>query len=178
MSDLSKAFVAESIGFLRSEFLPRIRECVTMLREEDVWWRPNEQSNSIGNLILHLTGNVRQWIGTGLGDVPDTRDRKQEFDFRGTRSADDLLRDLTDAVEEAVEVLERLPEHALLERRTIRGREVTGLHAVYHVVEHFSMHAGQILYVCKLRLGRDLELDRLIEGHPAAGRTQPGFSEL
>jgi uncharacterized damage-inducible protein DinB len=166
MTDPSRAFIHHSRAFLTEEFLPRIRAVVEALPEEDLWWRPNEASNSIGNLVLHLAGNVRQWIVSGVGGLPDDRNRQGEFDRRDPLPARELLDRLTATVEEADAVLSALPEEELVAPRTIQGRETTVLGAVYHVVEHFSMHTGQIAYIAKLRLGRDLGFYRVEGGVP------------
>lgn len=164
MSDLSQAFVDYSRTFLLQEFFPRIRGAVEQLPAEDLWWRPNEASNSVGNLILHLSGNVRQWIVSGVGGRPDDRERQREFDHRDPLPADQVLARLEGTLREADEVLAALGGSDLLAPRTIQGRETTILGAVYHVVEHFSMHTGQIAYIAKLRLGSDLGFYRMVDG--------------
>lgn len=166
MTDPSRAFIHHSRTFLSQEFLPRVRAAVEALPEEDLWWRPNEASNSIGNLVLHLAGNVRQWIVSGVGGLPDDRDRQGEFDRRDPLPAGELLARLTAAVAEADAVMSALPEEDLTAPRTIQGRETTVLAAIYHVVEHFSMHTGQIAYIAKLRMGRDLGFYRIEGGVP------------
>lgn len=155
------------------EPLPRIARCLEELSDEEVWGRPNEQSNSVGNLLLHLTGNVRQWIVSGLGGAPDRRDRPAEFAARGPIPKADLRRDLEAAVREAVEVVERLPAAALLERRTVQGFSETVLGILIHVIEHFSYHTGQIAYFTKARRGIDLGFYRgvdLTRRNPGPGR--------
>lgn len=126
--------------------------------DEDLWWRPNPASNAAGNLVLHLAGNVRQWIVHGLGGRPDTRERAAEFEADGGADRDEVLAALEGAVRDADAVLEALDPEALLDAHDIQGLRVTGLQAVYHVVEHFSMHTGQILYLVKLRTGGGLDL--------------------
>jgi uncharacterized damage-inducible protein DinB len=128
------------------------------LSDADVWWRPNDASNSIGNLMLHLNGNVSQWILAGVGGRPFERDRQQEFDQRSPVSKGDLFTRLQSTVAEADDVLRTLPTDALLARRDIQGYQVTVFEAVYHVVEHFSMHTGQIILLTKMRTGDDLTL--------------------
>jgi len=166
MNRASRMFLDESANFLRGEFMPRIREAVALLNEEEIWWRPNEASNSIGNLLLHLSGNVRQWIVWGVGGVPIERNRQAEFTERVRVPADELMTRLTLAVEEALGVLSEVSEESLLETRMVRGREVSGLYAIYHVVEHFSMHTGQILLIAKHLLDRDLGFSRTEDGDP------------
>ena len=149
-------FIAESRRYLRGEYFAKIRACVERLSDEDVWWRPNEESNSIGNLVVHLAGNVRQWIVSGVGGAPDRRQRQAEFDRRDAIPRDELIGILDTALRDVDEVLKGLDGEALEERRTIQGRDVTVFEAVYHVVEHFGMHTGQITFITKMRTGEDL----------------------
>src|SRR6266852_9067852 len=114
MSDLGQAFIARSQHHLAEDFLPKIERCLGRLTDEQIWWRANEQSNSIGNLLLHLSGNVRQWIICGLGDATDSRDRDSEFAQRGEIPRAELFDRLKRTVDEAVEVLGRLDSDALL----------------------------------------------------------------
>jgi uncharacterized damage-inducible protein DinB len=151
------AFVAESRRRLRGEYGRKIRRVVSPLGAADLWWRPNPRSNAIGNLLLHLEGNLRQWIVCGLGDRAEDRNRDAEFAARRRTSARVLLARLERTVHEADAVLAALTVDRLLEPRRIQGYRVTGLQAVYHVVEHFSGHTGQILYIIKLRHDRDLD---------------------
>ena len=155
-ADLETQFIAESRRYLRGEYLPKITACVERLSDADIWWRPNEESNSIGNLMLHLAGNVRQWIIAGIGEVPDTRKRQAEFDERREIPKDRLMEELDRTLREADAVLAALPPEALAENRTIQGRTTTIFDAIYHVVEHFSMHVGQIAYLTKARTGKGL----------------------
>lgn len=151
-----RAFIDRSRAYLTRDYLPKIRLAVEALEGEDLWWRPNQASNSIGNLILHLAGNVRQWVVSGIGGATDLRRRQAEFDSREGLSGAELLDHLEKALAEVDEALAGLSEDDLLEMRVIQGLEVTVLEAVYHVVEHFSTHTGQIVYISKLRSGRDL----------------------
>jgi hypothetical protein len=137
---------------------------VESLNDEQVWWRPNEASNSIGNLILHLNGNVCQWLVASFDRLEDTRNRPAEFSERKHVPGAALLEKLGSTMRQASDVLLRLTEADLRTTLRIQGYTVSGLHAVYHVVEHFGMHYGQILYIAKLMRGEDLgfyrELDK------------------
>lgn len=164
MDTLPRSFIHESRRYLSQEYLPKIRRCLDGLSDEDIWWRPNEKSNSIGNLILHLAGNVRQWIVAGVGGADDVRKRQEEFDCDGGLEAKLLLGRLEEALEEVDDVLARLPSSRLREELEIQGLPTTVLGAIYHVVEHFSMHTGQILYLAKLRSGRDLGFYKVSDG--------------
>lgn len=166
MSDLASRFITESRNFLAEDYLPKIGLAVARLDDDDLWWRPNPASNSIGNLLLHLSGNLRQWVVAGLGGEPDTRQRELEFDPIDRPDRTVLLAVVSRAVADADAVLAALNPGDLADLRTIQGREVTGLHALYHAVEHFGMHTGQILYIAKLRAGEGLGLYEIIEGIP------------
>jgi uncharacterized damage-inducible protein DinB len=157
MPVIGQVFIDQSRSYLSSQYLPRIRRCVQVITDEDLWWRPNARSNSIGNLLLHLAGNVRQWIVTGIGGESDTRERQKEFDADRERSREELIEMLESTLGEVDRVLAQLKPEGLLERRVIQGREVSVLEALYHVVEHFGMHTGQIVYVAKLRTSTDLQ---------------------
>jgi uncharacterized damage-inducible protein DinB len=152
---------------LRQHHLPRIERCFELLSEEQIWWRPNAASNSAGNLALHLAGNVRQWIVSGLGGAPDARRRDQEFAERGPLPRSELLRVLNSGVTSACRVLRRLSGMELARIYSIQGLNVTGLNAVFHVVEHFAFHTGQIIFISKQQLSVDLEFTHLPGDMPA-----------
>jgi uncharacterized damage-inducible protein DinB len=151
MADIAQQFIAQSRGFLRSDYLPKIERCLEALSDGDVWWRANEGSNSIGNLLLHLDGSTRAWVIGVAGGSQSPRDRQREFDEREGIPRAVLLSRLRRTLAEADEVLARLDAGALLERRQALGEEVTVLSAIYHAVEHFSMHTGQIIMLAKMR---------------------------
>jgi uncharacterized damage-inducible protein DinB len=172
--DLSKAFLEQVRTSIEEHHLPRIERCLKMLSEEDIWWRPNEASNSVGNLVLHLSGNVRQWIVSGLGGAPDRRERDKEFAERGPLPRRTLISLLRQTVREASDVLEQLAAGDLARSRPIQRFKVTGLRAAFHVAEHFAFHTGQIIYVSKMKRGVDLGFTHLPgEKHRrASGLTQ------
>jgi len=162
------AFLAQSREYLTAHYLPKIRGAVEPLAEEDLWWRPNPASNSIGNLMLHLAGNIRQWITSGVGGAPDRRNRPAEFAAQDGPSRAELLSTLAQAVGEVDAVLANTDPDTLHRACRIQGRDVNVLEAIYHVVEHFGMHTGQILYIAKLRSARDLGFYRMDSGIPRA----------
>ena len=168
MYEVARAFIEEARSQLSAEYLPKIERCLERLGDEQVWWRPNEQSNSIGNLLLHLEGNARQWVVCGVGGAPDRRARDAEFAARERIPRADLLARLRATLSEVDGVLARLDPATLLERRRIQGLDVTGLRAVFHVVEHFSMHTGQIIQLTKLLTGGDLAFYDFPAGVPRA----------
>ena len=151
-------FVAEARTYLSSSYLPKIERCLAMLSDEDVWWRPHSESNSIGNLLLHLTGSTRMWIVSGVGRAANHRNRQQEFDERSMITRAELLARLKATLAEADSVLAGIDPRRLLERRQVQGHDVTVLEAIFHAVEHFSMHTGQIIMLAKMRTGKDIML--------------------
>ena len=155
-AELTTLFLDFSRKKLLEQYWPRLRTCVEPLTDEQVWWRPNEASNSIGNLILHLNGNVGQWMVASFNKLEDTRDRPAEFDAEEALSKSALLDKLSATMQETSTVLERLTEADLLARYEIQEHHVSGLDAVYQVVEHFGLHYGQILYISKILGGKDL----------------------
>jgi hypothetical protein len=158
MDAIAHAFLDKSRSLITADYLPKIERCVDRLTDADIWWRPNESSNSIGNLMLHLCGNVCMWIIGGVGELPFERHRQREFDERTRIPAAELLGRLRGIVQQADEVLSAVRPDDLLNRRAIQGYDVTVLEAVYHVVEHFSMHTGQIILLSKARIEGDLKL--------------------
>ncbi len=143
-------FIDKSRYYLATEYLTKIRHCIDELPEDALWRRPNDSSNSIGNLLLHLAGNIRQWIVGGIGLRDVTRDRAAEFAAKDGGTRAELLANLERAVGEVDDVLSKLSPEALGEQRVIQGRSTTVMDALYHVVEHFAMHTGQIVLMTKM----------------------------
>lgn len=166
MSDAAQEFITKARSYLAEDFLPKIEHCLEQLNDEQVWWRANPESNSVGNLLLHLAGNVRQWIVSGVGGAPDARVRQLEFDQRDVVPRAELLGRLRQTLSEADEALAGLDPARVMEPRRIQGNDVTVLEAVFHVVEHFSMHTGQIILVTKLLKGAGLNFYDLSGGDP------------
>ena len=135
---------------------PRIRKCLGALSEDEVWKRPNESSNSVGNLILHLCGNMTQYIISSLGGEEDLRERDIEFSTRSGYSKEELVTKLESTVEDCVGVIKGLSEEQLLKRRSVQGFEYSGIGNIIHVVEHYSYHTGQIAFWTKLLKDKDL----------------------
>jgi uncharacterized damage-inducible protein DinB len=147
----------------------RIATCLSHLSERQIWARGGENENAVGNLVLHLAGNVRQWILTGLGGQPDGRAREREFSAREGPSAPGLTVLLTSTVEEAAALIGALTGDRLTLMYEIQKYRVSGVEAVLHVVEHFSYHAGQIIFATKAMTGSDLGFYRHLE--PSAQAT-------
>ncbi len=159
-----KAFIQHSQNLLEKDYLPKIQTCLKILPEADLWWRPNDISNSVGNLLLHLAGNLNQWVVAGVGSGEDHRRRGREFSASEGKDAATLFQQLQQTVRRATQALEELNTEALNQKVTIQGINVTVLGAIYHAVEHFSMHVGQIIYIAKLRTGTDLNFFTIGEG--------------
>jgi uncharacterized damage-inducible protein DinB len=126
------------------------------LSVEEIWARPNEQTVSAGNLVLHLAGNVRQYVIATLGGVPDVRERQAEFDAPGPMPTAELLERLEKTMAEAAGVIDRVDVTRLLETHRVQGFVESGLSILVHVVEHFSYHTGQLAYIVKSRKNVDL----------------------
>ncbi|SRR6266446_3451658 len=156
LNEIGQLFITRSRSHLSQDFLPKIERCLELLKNEQIWWRANPQSNSIGNLILHLSGNVRQWIVSGLGSAADSRNREAEFAQRDVISRDELIAKLKQTVDDADATLAKFDVDKLLNRRSIQGSDVSALEAILHVVEHFSMHTGQIILMTKMLAEADL----------------------
>lgn len=148
-------FIKTAAGKL-AENLERIETCVSKLPADSLWARNSENENAVGNLLLHLEGNVRQWILSGIAGAPDTRNRPSEFSARSGVTAERMLTNLRATVGKAVEVIRALPHHRLTERVRIQGYDATVLSAIFHVVEHFSGHTYQIIFLTKRTTGEDL----------------------
>jgi Protein of unknown function (DUF1572) len=155
-AELARLFLEFSRSKLLGQYWPRLKQTVASLSDEQVWWRPNESSNSIGNLMLHLNGNVTQWLVASFSREADQRNRPQEFSERGQIPAGELLGRLEATMARSAEVLAHLTVADLLAPYEIQGYHVRGLDAVYQVVEHFGLHYGQILYIAKSLTARDL----------------------
>ena len=148
-------FIEASRVFLKKDYLPKVLHFEEQLSDDDLWWRPNDVSNSVGNLILHLCGNLRQWIVSSVGGVEFRRDRDAEFAARGPVAKTELMKNLKRVIDEVDTVLAALTSERLMVRIEVQKYEVSTLQAVYHVVEHFGYHLGQILYIYKMRTGTD-----------------------
>jgi uncharacterized damage-inducible protein DinB len=152
--EAARIFLDYSVSKLR-QLTGRIEDCLSRLSAEQIWSRGGENENAVGNLVLHLSGNVRQWIVAAVGEQADVRRRDAEFAARGL-PADSLMAELRGAVDQAAAILEALDPARLTEHVHPQNYDVTVLEAVYHVVEHFSGHTGQVIYVTKWLTGQDL----------------------
>jgi uncharacterized damage-inducible protein DinB len=151
--DTAALLAADSARYLRDTYVPRLARALEVLPAGDLWWRPHEGVISFGTVLLHLAGNVRQWILSGLAGQPDRRERAQEFAATDGPEGAELLARLTETVNEAATFIARLDEAALARTYSIQGGAVTGVYAVTHVVEHFAWHTGQAVWIAKARAG-------------------------
>ena len=142
----------------------RIQDCLARLTAEQIWTRNSENENAPANLVLHLCGNLRQWIGSGVGGQPDHRKRDSEFDARGGLSPGELSDRLKTVVAEASGIIRGVPVARLTERILPQNHDVTVLEAIYHVVEHFSQHTGQMILMTKMLTGEDLKYYEYLRG--------------
>ena len=148
----------------------RIEACLDRLTDAQIWTRRHDVENAVGNLVLHLCGNVEQWMVGGVGGKAVTRDRDAEFARREAMPAAELAARLRAVLGAADAVLETLTPDDLARPRTIQGYDVTVLHAVYHVVEHFAEHTGQIIWATKGLTGRPLGFYDYLDDADLRGR--------
>jgi len=158
--DLSDQITAELINEVRrrliEESMPRINKCLDRLTDDQIWWRPNHESNSIGNLVLHLSGNVRQWIISGVGKQPDTRARSEEFYTQGPMPKDELWGILSTTMADIESTLDRVTADQLIIKQPVQIYTESVLSMLIHVTEHFSYHTGQIAWITKMLTERQL----------------------
>jgi uncharacterized damage-inducible protein DinB len=155
VTSLDSLFIDCSCDTLK-QMTERIEDCLARLTPEQAWARSGKSDNSIANLVLHLCGNVTQWIGSGVGGRPDHRHRDEEFAARGGLNPAELAKKLNGVVADAVSIIREQTADRLAEIILPQGYNVSVLEAIYHVVEHFSQHAGQIMFATKLILDQDL----------------------
>ena len=148
-------FIKESI-YRINESTQRVLKCLNEIDEIELWKKPNEHSNSIGNIVLHLCGNIRQYIISSLGQVEDIRERDKEFSADEAFKKSELLTKLQQTINEAITVMEGLDELALAKLYLVQGFQLSGIGIVIHVTEHFSYHTGQIAFWVKLLRNTDL----------------------
>jgi uncharacterized damage-inducible protein DinB len=156
-NEFGKAYIEWCRFRLMKQYWPRVERCVSELTEEDVWWRQHESNNSIGNLMLHLTGNLRQFILSGVGGMDNTRNKDKEFSERQKIPKEELIRGLKQALLAADDTLSQLDAARLLETTTVQDRVRPIFEVIAVVVDHFALHCGQIIYITKLKTGKDLK---------------------
>ena len=142
-------FIGRTIGHL-DQNTNKIKSCMMELDEQGIWFSPNGHLNSAGNLILHLCGNIRQYIISSLGGLPDTRERETEFSTKGGLTREELVGKLHNTLEEARSVISKADPGNLMRKRVVQGMSYSGVGIVIHVTEHYSYHTGQIIFLTKL----------------------------
>jgi hypothetical protein len=157
MQTAAELFLAHSAAKL-TEMTSYIETCVLRVGQAGSLQRVgNPPVNSIANLILHLTGNVRQWIGSSIGGQPDIRNRDREFAADIRIPTPELLANLSQTVNDAREILKNLPPDRLTDRVQTQDGERSILEVIYQVVGHFQQHTGQIIFATKQLTGEDLK---------------------
>jgi uncharacterized damage-inducible protein DinB len=158
---MNEKFIEEFIGqaiHRIDENTQKLATCMQELNESEIWKRPNPHSNSVGNIILHLCGNIRQYAISSLGNSKDVRERDKEFSADGGYTGPGLLKKLTDTIEQAKNVFQSTTEEELLRVRKVQGYTHSGIGIILHVTEHYSYHTGQIIFWIKLLKDKDLGL--------------------
>ena len=150
MPDTVDAFLLQHITTrLVTEFPHQVERCLEVLTEDDLWWRPHEQSNAVGNLVLHVAGSNRHFLEHVIGGAPSVRDREAEFAARGGRTKGDVLQIWSDAARRVDAVLRTLTPDRLVQPTSDRNRPVADI--LLHVTHHNALHIGQIVWITKLR---------------------------
>lgn len=155
METLINEFIEQSVSRLQ-ENTPKIKKCLDELTEEEIWKRPNPSSNSIGNIIIHLCGNITQYILSSLGNVEDKRERDKEFSMQGGLNKKELFGRLSTTVHQATSIIHNIDSNDMLRKRSVQGFELSAIGIIIHVVEHYSYHTGQIIFWTKLLKDKDL----------------------
>lgn len=156
VKDSTDLMISEIVARMRL-WLDRAIQCIDQLDEADMWVRPTPSSNAIGNLVLHLEGNLRQWILGGIGNQPDTRNRPAEFSARSGFSKSELKKLLKDTVYQCCSVIESMPRNRVAETKTIQNEDVTIARALVVAVSHLGLHVGQIQYIGKMLLSESYQ---------------------
>ena len=162
---VDRAFIDTSRFFI-SGCLNNVDHCLNLLSNEDIWWRPNAESNSIGNLLLHVLGSLNQWILGGIGGAKVHRERQQEFGQRTPIPNADLLSRLNSTRNDVDRVISGLDPAKLSNKMHAAGKEITWMFAIFLMTQHLSMHTGQFITLTKSRTGKDLDLPQFIDNVP------------
>lgn len=155
IDEFKKEFIKEAI-YRIDENMQKLETCLNELDAGDVWKRPNEHSNSVGNIILHLCGNIRQYAISSLGNQPDIRERDGEFAASGGQSKEELLKKLFSTINEAKAIILNSSDRELLRERRVQGYTHSGIGIILHVTEHLSYHTGQVIFWVKLIKNKDM----------------------
>ncbi|MEM9643464.1 MAG: DinB family protein [Planctomycetota bacterium] len=151
--------VGDEAGVELDQALKTIHHCVGQLTDAQLWWRPSESMNSIANLLLHLCGNLRQWIIAGVGGAPDVRQRQKEFDDRSSIDRTELLQRVDETVTEVKTAMADVSAEDLLRVRCVQGNDVSGLQAIIHSIAHFRGHTQEIVHMTRCQLNDSYAFD-------------------
>lgn len=155
-TEIASDFIGQALNRMEENF-SKTKRCLDILNEDDIWKRPNASSNSIGNQILHLCGNITQYIISALGGVDDNRERDKEFEAQEGFTKEELYNRFESTVNRAMEVIRAIEDDAtMMKIRSVQGFEFTGIGIILHVVEHFSYHTGQIVFYTKMLKDKDM----------------------
>jgi uncharacterized damage-inducible protein DinB len=154
-NNIALEFIEESIFRIEKNTF-KIIKCLSELSEEQIWLHHNEASNSIGNILLHICGNIRQYTISALGDQPDIRERDIEFSAKGGYNKEELQNKLTTTLEQAINTIRNTDESKLLKIHRVQGFTMSGVGIIVHVTEHYSYHTGQVIFGTKQLTGTDL----------------------
>ena len=152
---IHKLFISQSTRYITMS-KERIIKCLNMVDDDQIWYCPNENSNSIGNLVLHLSGNIKQYIISGLGEEKDERKRSEEFIKAQAFTRQELLQKIDDIISKAIQIIEGVNVQKLNRTYSIQGFSLSGLEVILHVTEHLSYHTGQIALLTKILENKDL----------------------
>lgn len=152
--ELKQAVIEGTRNELKSA-VDRIDHCLNQLSDEELWWRSNEHMNSVANLLLHVSGNMRQWIIAGVGNAEDLRQRQTEFDARETLDREELRKHFGETVDECLIVLSLVEPETLVAKQTIQGFPVNGFQAILHSVSHLCGHVQEIVHITRLLRGQE-----------------------
>jgi len=159
MTNIKDKWVSEFLEnsiYRLDESTRMIKISLDSISESDIWKKPNESSNSIGNQIAHICGNMTQYIIASLGEQEDYRNRDEEFSMTGGFTKIQLIHKLEDTVKKARLVLNECNKKQLIKKRIVQGYNLSGIGIVMHAIEHYSYHTGQIAFWTKLMTNKDL----------------------
>jgi uncharacterized damage-inducible protein DinB len=153
--EIINEFLSNSI-YRMQENTDRIKICLDKLSEEEVWQKSNKSCNSIGNLLLHLCGNIEQYAISSLSNTEDNRDRDKEFSIKTGYNKEQLYNKLVQILEKAQAIIKNISGENLIEIREVQGFTFSGIGIIIHVVEHYSYHTGQISLWTKILKNKSL----------------------
>lgn len=136
----------------------RVNHCLNQLDDEDIWWTPQEPCNSIGIILQHVCGNLRQWVLSGVGGAPDTRNRPEEFEMTERTPKVAVQQTVNEVFDDVLAILKNLAPGRLMEQKHIQGFDASLLGVVYVAVTHLDIHVGQILYITRLKKGDEYQV--------------------